>query len=60
MKIKQYATAYGNNPFELDKAVNKLIASGWQPYGNPYCTENPVKDALEPLLLAQAMVQCEG
>ena len=60
MKIKEYATAFGNNPRELDEAVNKLIASGWQPYGNPYATENPVKQALEHLLLAQAMVKTVG
>lgn len=60
MKIKQYATAYGNNPLELDEAVNKHIADGWQPYGNPYATENPVKDAMEHLLLAQPMVKVEG
>jgi hypothetical protein len=60
MKIKEYATAFGNNARELDEAVNKLIAKGWQPYGNPYATENPVKQALEHLLLAQAMVKTEG
>ena len=60
MKIKKYATAFGNNPRELDEAVNKLIVSGWQPYGNPYATENPVKQALEHLLLAQAMIKTEG
>ena len=60
MKIKQYATAYGNNPRELDEAVNKHIASGWQPYGNPYATENPVEGAMESLLLAQPMVKAEG
>lgn len=59
MKIKQYVTAYGNNPRELDDAVNKHLASGWQPFGNPYATENPVKEAMEPLLLAQAMVKVE-
>ena len=59
MKIKQYVTAYGNNPRELDEAVNKHLAAGWQPYGNPYASENPVKDAMEPLLLAQAMVKSE-
>ena len=59
MKIKQYSTAYGNNLHELDDAVNKLLAFGWQPYGNPYGMENPVKDAVEPLLLAQAMVKSE-
>lgn len=57
MKIKQYVTAYGNNPRELDEAVNKLIAAGWQPYGNPYAGDNPVKEAMEPELLAQAMVK---
>ena len=46
MKIKQYVTAYGNNPRELDDAVNKHLALGWQPFGNPYATENPVTDAL--------------
>ena len=60
MKIKQYATAYGNNPRELDEAVNKLIPAGWQPYGNPYATDNPVKDAVEPGFFAQAMVKSEG
>jgi len=60
MKIKQYTTAYGNNPRELDEAVNKHLASGWQPYGNPYATENFAKDAMEPQLLAQAMVKSEG
>ncbi len=60
MKITKYVTAYGNTPLELDAAVNKHIAAGWQPYGNPYATENPVKQALEHLLLAQAMVKTEG
>jgi len=60
MKIKQYATAYGNSPRELDEAVNKHIASGWQPFGSPYAMENPVKDAVEPQLLAQAMVKFES
>lgn len=60
MKIKQYATAYGNNPRELDEAVTKLIAAGWQPYGNAYTTDNPVKDAVEPMLFAQAMIKSEG
>ena len=45
---------------ELDEAVNKQLAAGWQPYGNPYATENPVKDAMEPQLLAQAMVKVEN
>jgi len=60
MKIKKYATAYGNNPRELDEAVNKHITDGWQPYGNPYATENPVEGAMESLLLAQPMVKSEG
>ena len=57
MKIKQYATAYGNNPRELDEAVNKLITAGWQPFGNPYATENPVKDAVEHMVFSQAMAK---
>ena len=59
MKATKYATAFGNNPRELDEAVNKHLASGWQLYGNPYATENPVKDAMEPQILAQAMVKSE-
>jgi len=60
MKITQYLTAYGNNPLELDEAVNKQIAAGWQPFGSPYALENPVKDAVEPMVLAQGMVKSEG
>jgi len=60
MKIKQHATAYGNNPRELDEAVNKLIAAGWQPHGSPYATDNPVPEAVEPGLFVQAMVKSEG
>lgn len=60
MKITKYTTAYGNNPLELDASVNKHLANGWQPYGNPYATENPVEGAMESMLLAQAMVKAEG
>jgi hypothetical protein len=60
MKITHYATAYGNNPRELDDAVKRHLADGWQPYGNPYATENPIPNAMEPQLLAQAMVKTEG
>ncbi len=60
MKIKEYVTAFGNTPRELDDAVNKLIAKGWQPFGNPYASENPVKHALEHMLLAQARIKTEG
>jgi hypothetical protein len=59
MKISQYVTAYGNNPRELDQAVNALIGKGFQPHGNPYATDNPVEGAMESLLLAQAMVKFE-
>jgi hypothetical protein len=60
MKITQYQTAYGNNPRELDEAVNRLINGGWQPFGSPYAMDNPVKDAVEPMILAQAMVRAGG
>ena len=59
MKTTQYVTAYGNNPRELDQAVNALLAKGFQPHGNPYATKNPVEGAMESLLLAQAMVKSE-
>lgn len=60
MKITQYVTAYGNNPRELDQAVNALLAKGFQPHGGPYATENPIEGAMESLLLAQAMVKSES
>ena len=60
MKITQYVTAYGNNPRELDQAVNALLAKDFQPHGNPYATENPVEGAMESQLLAQAMVKGES
>ena len=35
-KISEYVTVYASTCLELDKRVQKLIASGFQPFGNPY------------------------
>ena len=35
-KISEYKTAYASTCLDLDKKVQKLIAEGFQPFGNPY------------------------
>jgi hypothetical protein len=34
--ILEYKTAHGKDPEQLDEAVNKLIANGFEPHGSPY------------------------
>lgn len=36
MKIIEYVTVKGHGEDKLDKGVAKLMAKGYQPYGNPY------------------------
>ena len=35
-EIRNYRTVCEAHCDALDKAVNKLIKDGWQPFGNPY------------------------
>ena len=35
-KISEYVTVYASTCLDLDKRGQKLIASGFQPFGNPY------------------------
>lgn len=34
--IFEYITVYASTCLDLDKKVQKLIAEGFQPFGNPY------------------------
>jgi hypothetical protein len=58
MKIIEYKTATADSWAALDKDVNKLLAQGYQLYGNPYFGENKIEGAIGTFLVAQAMVKC--
>jgi hypothetical protein len=55
MKITEYKTAKADSADSLDKAVNALIAVGFQPYEEPYV----IGSGLEILWICQAMVRPE-
>jgi len=55
MKITEYKTAKGDSADSLDKAVNALIAEGFQPYEKPYV----VGSGVSVLWICQAMVRPE-
>ena len=55
MKIIEYKTAKGDSADSLDKAVNALIAEGFQPYEMPFV----VGSGVEVLWICQAMVRPE-
>ena len=44
-KIK-YKTVFNRYIDSLDKAVNKLLNSGWELYGNPYRSDAHICQAL--------------
>ena len=58
MKIIEYKTAMADACASLDKEVNKLIAQGYQPYGDPYFGGNKTEGANGTFMVAQAMVKC--
>jgi hypothetical protein len=58
MKIIEYKTVTADNWALLDKEVNKLLAQGYQLYGNPYFGGNKIEGAIGTFLVAQAMVKC--
>jgi hypothetical protein len=58
MKIIEYKTATADNWASLDKDVNKLLAQGYQLYGNPYFGEKKIEGAIGTFMVAQAMVKC--
>ncbi len=57
MRIKRYQLASGNDPQTLQTEVTKLIAEGWQPFGQLVVEEPPDS---QPERLLQPMVQYEG
>ena len=57
MKIVEYRTATADDWEGLDKAVNALLAQGYQPYGNPYSCAGVSQGAGGAGQLAQAMVR---
>jgi hypothetical protein len=60
MKIKHYTTATCDNTKGLDQAVNELISKGFQPYGNPYLSDQPIPGVVDTMLFAQAMVKYDS
>ena len=55
MKITEYKTAKADSADSLDKAVNAMIAVGFQPYEKPYV----VGSGVEILWICQAMVRAK-
>ncbi len=55
MKFTEYKTAKGDSADSLDKAVNDLIAVGFQPYEKPYV----IGSGVTILWICQAMVRAE-
>lgn len=39
MNIGEYRTVHADNFRSFDQSVNKLLADGFQPFGNPYATD---------------------
>ena len=58
MKIIEYKTATADNWASLDKEVNKLLAQGYQLYGNPYFGGNKIEGAVGASWWRKAMVKC--
>jgi hypothetical protein len=57
MKVIEYKTATGDNCASLDREVNRLLAQGFQPYGNPYSSPGKGKGAADTFQAAQAMIR---
>ena len=54
-EFKRYKTLHHSNHKDLDEAVTKSLASGWQPYGSPYIVTDP-----QGPIICQAMVSTIG
>ncbi len=52
-KVNEYKTAKGDSADSLDKAVNLLIADGFQPYQQPYV----IGSGVAVLWICQAMIK---
>ncbi len=54
-EIKRYKTVRHSSHKDLDEAVTKSLANGWQPFGSPYVVND--KDGL---VVCQAMISTIG
>jgi hypothetical protein len=57
MKIIEYKTATADSCAALDAAVNKMLAQGFQLFGDPYSSHNNAGGMAGTSQLAQAMVR---
>ncbi|MGD1086695.1 MAG: DUF1737 domain-containing protein [Verrucomicrobiota bacterium] len=57
MKVIEYRTATADDCASLDQEVNKLLAQGFQPYGNPYYSHTKGKGIADTRQVAQAMIR---
>jgi hypothetical protein len=56
-EIIGYKTAGASGPDKLDVEVNRLIESGYQPFGSPYMSDQPVEGRVDAFAMWQAMVK---
>ena len=59
MKITEYKTAHGTSSEELDERVNIMLRKGFQPFGNPYLSDQAVEGKADGFAIWQAMVKYE-
>jgi hypothetical protein len=57
MKAIEYKTAYGSSTKELDERVNAMLLDGFQPFGNPYLSDQEVEGKVDTFVIWQAMVK---
>jgi hypothetical protein len=56
-EIIDYKTAGASGPDKLDVEVNRLIKSGYQPFGSPYMSDRPAEGKVDVFAIWQAMVK---
>jgi len=55
MKTILYHTVSASTAAELDKAVNNLMAEGYQLFGSPYLSDRPIEGMAGNMAFYQAM-----
>jgi hypothetical protein len=56
-EIIEYRTAGASGPDRLDVEVNRLIELGYQPFGSPFMSDQPVEGRVDAFAMWQAMVK---
>jgi hypothetical protein len=56
-KIIDYKTITADNTEALDAKISRALAQGFQPYGNPYLSDNKIQGRVGDLTVTQAMVK---